>query len=153
MNVMETIKKFTDMAFRDPIAGILLKHSNLTKTQYESLIIDLISESVSDIKLTYKEKALLRSKSVSRGSFGRTLSQARKKVISAIYTILLLNYIGVFEDSPLTEYQVLSEKLRDYVKIVRDSDPSRAKNVLKRIEKELIDGIRVLSEPRGLKIT
>jgi len=81
------------------------------------------------------------------------LSQARKNIISSIYTILLLSYIGIFEGAPFDDYQILSEKLREYVKIVLDSDPVQAKDFLRRIKKELMDGIRELSEPRGLKIT
>ena len=152
MSEDENIKIFIDRSFRDPIAGILLKHSNLTKTQFETLIIDLISDHVSDIGLTYSDKAILRSKTVSRGSFSRTLSQARRNIVSAIYTVLLLSYIGIFAETPFDEYQNLSEKLREYVKIVQDSDPVQARDVLKRIEKELMDGIRQLSEPRSLKI-
>jgi len=53
-------------ANKDPIVRILLKYCNLTSTQYESLIIDYLSLNMSDIELTYKQKALLRSKSVSR---------------------------------------------------------------------------------------
>jgi len=153
MSGVDNIKKFIERSFRDPIAGLLLKQSNLTNIQFETLIIDLISKSISDIELTYKDKTILRSKTVSRGSFSRTLSQARKNIISSIYTILLLSYIGIFEGAPFDDYQILSEKLREYVKIVLDSDPVQAKDFLRRIKKELMDGIRELSEPRGLKIT
>lgn len=152
MKGTKTLEKFIDMSLKDPLAGILLKHSNLTKIQYETLIIDLISESASDIGLTYEQKSLLRSKSVSRGSFSRTLSQARKNVVSAIYTILLLSYIGIFDEAPFDQYQILSEKLREYIKIVHDSDPRQARSVLKRIERELMEGIRELAEPKSLKI-
>lgn len=152
MSEAEDLKKFIDRSFRDPVVGILLKHSNMTRIQYETLIIDLISELISDIALTYEEKALLRPKTVSRGSFSRTLSQARRNVISAIYTVLLLSYIGIFDEAPFDEYQLLSEKLREYVKIIQETDSSRAFNVLKRIEKELMDGIVELAQPKSLKI-
>ncbi|KON31598.1 hypothetical protein AC482_00140 [miscellaneous Crenarchaeota group-15 archaeon DG-45] len=149
---LEDLKKFIDRTFRDPIAGVLLKYSNLTVKQYESLIIDLITDKVSDISLTYSDKALLRSKNVSRGSFSRTLSQARRNIISAIYTILLLSYIGVFDEAPFDEFHILSEKLREYVKLIQEADSIKAYNVLKMIEKELMEGIKKLSEPGGLKI-
>lgn len=148
----EELKIFVYRSLRDPVAGILLKYSNLTKTQYETLIIDLISSLISEISLTYEEKALFRSKRVSRGSYSRTLSQARRNIISAIYTILLLSYIGIFEGSPFDEYHVLAEKLKEYAKFVQESRPSQAANVLKRIEKELMDGIKKLAEPKSLKI-
>lgn len=149
---MKELEKFIDRTFRDQIAVLLLKYSNLTLKQYESLIIDLITDKVSDIRLTYSDKALLRSKNVSRGSFSRTLSQARRNIISAIYTILLLSYIGVFDESPFDEFHILSEKLREYYKIIQEADSIKARNVLNMIEKELMDGIKGLSEPRRLKI-
>lgn len=152
MSGAKNIKKFVDRAFKDPIAGILLKHSNLTSIQFETLIIDLISDHISNIELIYIDKTIFRSKKVSRGSFSRTLSQARRNIISAIYTILLLCYIDVFDEPPFDEYRLLSEKLKEYVKIIQTSDPLQAKDILIRIERELIKGIRLLSQPKSLKI-
>jgi len=149
---IENIKIFINRSFKDPVTGILLKNSNLTKIQFETLIIDLVSENVSDVGITYKNKAILRSKNVSRGSFSRTLSQARSNIISAIYTILLLSYIGFFQEAPFEDYHHLSNKLREYVKIVQNSGRNQAIEVLVRIEKELMDGIRKLSEPISLKV-
>jgi len=153
MSQRKNLKKFIDRSFRDPVAGILLKNSNLTKIQYETLIIDLLSDALSDNRIKYSEKALLRSKKVSRGSFNRTLSQARRNIISAIYTILLLSYIGLFESAPFDEYQILSEKLREYVKIVQESNSSQARGIIRRVEEELRKGIRELAEPKSLRIT
>lgn len=150
---MENLKKFMDKSFKDPISHILLKHSNLTKVQYETLLIDLISDKISEKRLTCNEKALFRSDKVSRGSFSRTLSQARRNIISAVFTILLLSYIGVFEEAPFDAYHVLSERLKEYVKMIESADPAQAQALLKRIEKELIEGIRDLARPRALKIT
>lgn len=148
---VENIKIFIDRSFKDPVTGILLKYSNLTKIQFETLIIDLVSENISDIGITYKDKAILRSKKVSRGSFSRTLTQARGNIISAIYTILLLSYIGFFEEAPFEEYHHLSNKLKEYVKILQNSGRSQTRDVLIRIEIELVEGIRKLSEPSSLK--
>jgi len=149
---VENIKIFVDRSFKDPVTGILLKYSNLTKIQFETLIIDLISDNISDIGITYKDKAILRSKKVSRGSFSRTLAQARGNIVSAIYTILLLSYIGFFEEAPFEEYHQLSSKLKEYVKILQNSGQSLTRDVLIRIERELVEGIRRLSEPRSLKL-
>lgn len=149
---IKNIKIFINRSFKDPITGILLKNSNLTKTQFETLIIDLVSENVSDVGITYKNKAVLRSKYVSRGSFSRTLSQARGNIISAIYTILLLSYIGFFQEAPFEDYHHLSNKLREYVKMTQNSRGNHARDVLVRIEKELMDGIKKLSEPISLKV-
>ena len=152
MSELVKLKKTVDGFVKDPIAIILLKYSNLTDIQYESLIIDFLSKYEADKSISYKKKALLRSKKVSRGSFSRTLAQARKNVISAIYTILLLSYVGIFDRAPFDDYQILSEKLSEYAKIVQGWDPSSARKVLENIEQELMAGIRRLAEPKSLKI-
>jgi hypothetical protein len=151
MDEDEEFKFFIDRAIRDPVAAILLKYSGLTNIQYETLIIDILSDKISDKIITYDEKALFRANNVSRGSFSRTLAQARRNVVSAIYTILLLSYIGVFEQAPFDSYHLLAEKLQDYLKIFSESNPSQGRKLLQQIERELIEGINELSKPRSLK--
>jgi hypothetical protein len=148
---VDNVVKMLKTSFNDPITNILLKHSNLTTSQYETFIIDTITVNLSDKELTYEDKKLLRHKKVSRGSFSRTLSQARRNIISAIYTVILLNYTGIFEGAPFDDYQILSEKLRTFVTDIDLSDPAQSKQ-LKIIERELTDGIEKLAEPKGLKI-
>lgn len=138
-------------AFQDPISELLLNKSNLTKIQFETLVIDLLTDLISDKKLSFKEKTLYRRTIVSRGAFSRTLGQARSKVISAIYTILLLSYIGVLDSRPFEEYEILAEKLRDYISVLEDSEGSQKKRQLKRIEAELLEGITILSKPTSIK--
>jgi len=145
------LEKFLHRSFNDPIAGILLKNSNLTKTQYESLLIDYLTDNISDIELTYENKALYRSKKVSRGSFSRTLSQARKNIISAIYTILLMAYLGIYDSNSFEDYRNLSEKMSDYTSLLMDSNLSRNSQIIRRLELELYEGIRTLSEPKRLR--
>ena len=147
----EEFKFFINRATRDPIAAILLKYSRLTKIQYETLIIDILSDKISDKIITYDEKALFRSSNVSRGSFSRTLSQARRNVVSAIYTILLLSYIGLFEQAPFDSYQILAERLQDYLRIYSERKQSEGMILLKQIERELVDGINELARPKSLK--
>jgi len=147
----ENLQKIIYKTFRDPIAGLLLKQSNLTRIQFETLIIDLLTDILSDKKLSFYEKSLFRKEKVSRGSFSRTLAQARSSVISSIFTIVLLSYIGVF-DKPFEEYQELAEKLRDYLDTIEDKKEGRSSVMLKRLEEELLAGIRALSKPTSLKI-
>jgi hypothetical protein len=147
----ENLQKIIYKTFRDPIAGLLLKQSNLTRIQFETLIIDLLTDILSDKKLSFYEKSLFRKEKVSRGSFSRTLAQARGSVISSIFTIVLLSYIGVF-DKPFEEYQELAEKLRDYLDTIEDKKEGRSPAMLKRLEEELLAGIRTLSKPTNLKV-
>jgi len=79
------------------------------------------------------------------------LAQARSCVISSIFTIVLLSYIGVF-DKPFEEYQQLAEKLRDYIEIIEKDRERRSPLMLKRLEEELLAGIKALSKPTSLKM-
>ena len=147
----ENLQKIIYKTFQDPIADLLLKQSNLTRIQFETLIIDFLTDILSDEKLSFYEKSLFRKEKVSRGSFSRTLAQARGSVISSIFTIVLLSYIGVL-DKPFDEYQELAEKLRDYIDTIEDKKEGRSSVMLKRLEEELLDGIRTLSKPTSLKV-
>ena len=148
-------KRYQDIiqrTFQDPITDLLLKNSSLTKTQFETLIIDLLTDLMSDEKVSFYQKTLFRNKKVSRGSFSRSLSQARRNVISSIFTIVLMSYIGVFDARPFDDYYFLAEKLKEYVSMVQLNGNDVSKNVLKRLEVELIDGIRELATPTSIKI-
>ena len=138
-------------SFNDPIMNILLKNSNLTKIQYESLIIEHYTNNVVDNIVTYENKAIYRSKKVSRGSFRRTLAQGRKNVISSIYTILLLSYVGIYDTYPFEEYKNLTEKLSEYTVLGKDFDTPEYRSRMARIESELVKGIRSLAQPGKIK--
>lgn len=141
-----------DRSFNDPIANIILKHSNLTSTQYESLIIDFLTINLSDKKLTFQNKAVLRSKKVSRGSYSRSLGQARGNVISSIYTVLLLTYVGIFDANPFDDYKDLAEKLSEYTSYIRDLEGNELTSYINLIEKELLEGLTRLSVNRSLRV-
>lgn len=148
----EEYQKVVQKTFQDPLTDILLKNSVLTRIQFETLIIDMLTDLMSDNKLSFEEKTLFRSNNVSRGSFSRSLGQARKNVISSIFTIVLLSYIGVFDARPFDEYYVLAEKLKEYAAMMESTGKTVNKRVLKRFEEELIDGITQLSTPTSIKL-
>lgn len=149
--VENELQNMIDRSFKDPIMAILLKNSNLTKIQYESLLINYFMDNMTNDALTYENKALYRSKKVSRGSFSRTLSQARRNIISSIYTILLLSYIGIYDSYPFEQYKNLAEKLSEYTILTQDQDSPESRSRIKRLEVELANGIRSLAEPKQLK--
>ena len=138
--------------FKDPITDILLNNANITRIQFETLVIDMLTELISDNKLSLNEKTLFRTNNVSRGSFSRSLSQARKNVISSIFTIVLLSYIGVFDARPFDEYYVLAEKLKEYTTMLESTGSEINKTELKRFETELIEGIKKLAKPTSIKL-
>ena len=117
LSVKENVQKWLTRSANDPIIKILVKNSNLTRTQLETILIDFLATNVSEKTLTNEEKASLRvSKAeISRGAFNHTLRQARKNIIQSMYTILLLGYLGVFDDPRLDRYLEAANKLKDYV--------------------------------------
>ena len=116
LKTKENAQKGLQGTLNDPIAKILLKTSNLTKIQLETLLIDILAENYAEKPLNYEEKGKLRltKVAVSRGSFNRTLAQAKKNVTESIYTILLLGYLGVIQSASLTPFQEVAEKLQRY---------------------------------------
>jgi len=117
MKIKEVVQQYLKTTLEDPIVKILAKNSHLTKTQLETLLINVLADNISGKNLKYDEKARLRptKAKISRGAFNRTLKQAEKNVIKAIYTILLLGYLGIFESTKLDSYIELANKLQEYI--------------------------------------
>jgi hypothetical protein len=153
----EEAQKWLIRSLNDPIAKILAKNSNLTKTQLETLLIDILAEKISGKTLKYDQKAKLRLLAVSRGAFNRTLRQARRNVIQSIYTILLLGYLGVFEDTSLDPYLEIANKLQTYIEAHRSVTQKREINeylkVINTLREELEASLEKLSKPRTMSET
>lgn len=139
----------------DPFAKILSKNSNLTKTQLETLLIDILAENITEKTLKTEEKAKLRllKADISRGSFNRTLQQARKNVIQSIYTILLLGYLGIFEDTRLDPYLEVANKLQTYMSAYKDMIGNEGTKgeylrIVRMLHEELESSLERLSKPR-----
>jgi len=117
LSVKENVQKWLARSTNDPIIKTLARNSNLSRTQLETLLIDFIAPNLAGKSLTNQEKAALRISraEISRGAFNHTLRQARKNVIQSIYTILLLGYLGIFDDTRLDPYLEAASKLKDYV--------------------------------------
>ncbi|MCW4052620.1 MAG: hypothetical protein NWE78_05365 [Candidatus Bathyarchaeota archaeon] len=122
MNFREEVQNWLKTAKEDPLVTILSKNSHLTATQLETLLIDVLAANLSLQPLKYEEKAKLRSMkaAVSRGSFNRTLRQAKQNIIKSIYTILLLGYFGILDDPDLAPYIEVANRLKTYTKAYRD---------------------------------
>jgi len=120
--VKESVQKWLVRSIDDPIAKILAKNSNLTKTQLEILLIDFLATSIAGKSLRNEDKARLRltKAEISRGAFNRSLRQARENVIQSMYTIILLGYLGVFSSTRLDPYLEVASKLHHYVSAYRD---------------------------------
>ncbi|MGB9740436.1 MAG: hypothetical protein ACP5IM_00635 [Candidatus Bathyarchaeia archaeon] len=154
MKLKESVHLWLTSSLNDPIVEILYKNSHLTKTQLETLLIDILAENISGKTLNYDEKASLRltKAKISRGAFNRTLKQAKENVIKSIYTILLLGYLGVFESTTLDPYVEISNKLKAYVEAHKEApetgkDISDHFKIIKLIREELESGLKRLAEP------
>jgi hypothetical protein len=117
LKLKERVQPFLTSSLSDPITKILAKNSSLTRTQLETLLIDVLAESITGKSVIYDEKAKLRlsNAKISRGSFNRTLKQAKENVIESIYTVLLLGYLGIFESTTLEPYIEIANKLQEYI--------------------------------------
>lgn len=120
--------------FNDPLTKILLKNSYLTKIQLESLLIDCMVEEIIERNISYEEKAKLRLSNggVSRGSFNRTLFQARNNISSAIFTLFLLGYVGLIDTINLDYFIEISHMLKNYIESYKNT-----------IKKEFIDDNKI----------
>lgn len=159
LKLKEGVQAWLNGALNDPITKILYKNSQLTKTQLETLLIDILAENLSGKHLKYDEKANLRltKAKISRGAFNRTLKQAKENVIKSIYTVLLLGYLGIFESTTLDPYLEIANKLKDYVEAYKDmpeTDKERKDHlkVIEIIREELETSLKRLSSPSAEEV-
>lgn len=155
MSFKEKTHKWLKSSLNDPFVRILAKSSNLTKTQLETLLIDILAENITEKPLKYQEKAKLRISAVTRGAFNRTLRQARQNIIRSIYTVLLLGYLGIFEDTSLNLYLEIANKLQGYVSAYKDILGKRGfkdehLRIMKKLREELEVSLERLSKPKAL---
>jgi hypothetical protein len=150
----EKAQNWINYSLNDPLVKILAKNCNLTKIQLETLLIDVLAENLFDKSLKYDEKAKLRILAVSRGSFNRSLRQARQNVTQSIYTILLLGYLGILEEISLEAYLEAANKLKAYIDTQRELTKKRPKEeqlqTVALLHEELKNSLEELANPRKM---
>ncbi|MDA4131199.1 MAG: hypothetical protein OK457_10550 [Thaumarchaeota archaeon] len=100
---------------QDLVANFLLQKSNLTEAQLDTL---LASETEGNLEF----KSGLREKGrVSKGSFARSLGQARGNIQSAMYTFFLLAYLDLIPDGGLAQFYRTGKMFGE----LRSAEPSR----------------------------
>jgi len=121
LETVSDVQNWINAIYKDPVTKMLSENSNLTKPQLETFLISILTDQVTENKIKIEEKAHLRIKRrISRGAFNRTLKQAQKNIISSIYTLLLLGYLGIFDSPSLLQYVEASNKLQNYLETYRD---------------------------------
>jgi len=154
LKLKDSVQSWLTGSINDPIVKIIARNSHLTKTQLETLLIDILSENIAGKPLKYDEKASLRltKAKISRGAFNRTLRQAKENVIKSIYTVLLLGYLGVFESTTLDPYLEIANKLHQYLDAYKDI-PNKGEElgdhlkVIEMIREQLETSLKQLSSP------
>lgn len=153
MNTKDRVQTYLKRALNDPIVKILSKNSHLTKTQLETLLIDVLADNLTGKLLNYDEKANLRliKAKISRGSFNRTLKQSKENIIKSIYTVLALGYLGIFETSTLNPYLEIANKLHDYIEahndIPKSNNEEDHQKIIEIIREEIERSLNRLSSP------
>jgi len=135
----ENVQKWIKTVYNDPIAKILIKNSNLTEIQLETILIDILSDYLTDKKIKTEEKAKLRIKGeISKGAFNRILKQAKKNIIRSIYTLILLQYLGLMSLTTLRKYLEVPEKIKEYIEALKNVKEEGEAEFLKNELKELL---------------
>ncbi|MEM2118567.1 MAG: hypothetical protein QW840_00390 [Candidatus Bathyarchaeia archaeon] len=152
MRLKEGVQMWINGSLKDPIVSILAKNSHLTKTQLETLLIDVLAENIANKPLTFDEKARLRltKAKLTRGAYNRTLKQAKENTIKSLYTVLLLGYLGILESATLSPYLEIANKLKEYMESckelpVKSETSSEHLKVIEIIREELENSLNQLA--------
>jgi hypothetical protein len=151
MRLKDPVQAWLNGALNDSIVQILAKNSHLTKTQLETLLIDVLAENLSNKHLKYDEKAQLRltKAKISRGAFNRTLKQSKENIIKSIYTVLLLGYLGIFETTTLDPYIEIANKLHNFIEahngVNSNKDVEERFKIVELVRKELETSLKQLA--------
>ena len=141
---------------KDPIVSRLLLRSNLTRAQFETLLIDQLGHDMANKQLTRLEMAQIMrdQKGISRGSLNRSLRQARENVSEAIHTILLLGYGGLIDSPALAPFVEASELLKSQLTQFAElasNDPKLYRERVDTIVQDLEDAFRALYGRRVMR--
>jgi hypothetical protein len=82
---------------KDTIATFLLRKSNLTEVQLDTLLASR-QEGNLDFKRTLREKH-----KVSKGAFARTLKQAQHNAEASVFTVFLLSYLDLISQTNVNQ--------------------------------------------------
>jgi hypothetical protein len=152
LKLKENVQTWLLTSINDPITIILAGSSHLTRTQLETLLIEVLADSMTTEPLTFDDKASLRltKAKLSRGAFNRTLRQAKENVTKSIFTVLLLGYLGMFDTTTLDPYLEIANKLHSYSEACKspsetNADMSQRLKVLQTIKEELETSLKSLS--------
>ncbi len=116
--------------FHDFIISALLSKSSLTATQFEAFVLSRVEGNLST------KIAMRRGKKITKGSFLRTLHQAKSNIEASLYTLFLLSYVGAIPPGKLGQLAKISELTSK----VKESNPAKedAERLLTALEDLLV---------------
>ncbi len=137
----EGTRSVIEETLRDRILSALLQRSNLTRIQFETLLVDQLGHDMANKRLTRNDMTQLRrdQKGISRGAFNRTLRQARENVVEAIHTVLLLGYSGLTESPSIAPFLEASERLKGQTSQLREAAQNDPEFYLRTVESIIDD--------------
>ncbi len=135
----------------DPVTRLLLRSSQLTLPQLETLLADSLSSEKGALKA---QRRLFRpsGKRVSRGAYNRTLIQGQNNVVRSIYTILLLGYVGLFDTPSLQPFTELSDTIQGYIQEAKRSSQTD-REAIEQLNQRLLESISALAKRQSFKDT
>jgi len=134
---------------RDPITKLLLGNSQLTISQFETLLANSVS-SDSHVKKGSRRFYRPSGRNLTRGAFNRTLIQAENNVMRSIYTILLLGYVGLYDSPSLQPFIELSDTIQSYIQQSRQAGTGD-KAAIDQLKERLAEGISSLARRQTFK--
>lgn len=145
----KNIQQYINDIINNPFVELLLNKCHLTKIQLETVLIDILFDDVSQKQNLYDLKAQLRLKGpISRGSFNRSLKQAKINILKSIITIILLQYLNVLEQGSLNSFIEISNRLSSYIESYKNDIQNSDKklninkiNVIKNSLLSIIDSV------------
>lgn len=137
----EGTRSAIDETLSDRILSSLLQRSNLTRIQFETLLVDQLGHDMANKRLTRDDMTQLRrdKRGISRGSLNRTLRQARENVVEAIHTVLLLGYSGLTESPSIAPFLEASERLKSQTSQLREAAQNNPEFYLRTVESIIDD--------------
>ena len=104
------------MLIQDPVTKSLAHDSQLTIAQLEVLLAASFTDE-NGLKKSERRRYCPSRSHISRGAYNRSLIQAQNNVIRAIYTVLLLGYVGIFSTSALQPFLELSDSIQGFIEV------------------------------------
>ena len=156
---IQEIKKKVKEILKNPIIKLFFpitkkgkgakEWTNLTKTQLETLIVDLITDEVNP-NLGYLERGNIRG--VTKRAFYRTLEQARLNLIRAIFTIMVASFLNIIDSPRLSDFNELSQNFLDLVTInnLENQTPEEKEKWIKIYTKMIFDNVQNLKKQTAL---